>query len=71
MNKQSDLNQVGLIQGGGASLAQGFRDLRVSSASDQAGDQPQTVGFRQITEMVADETRAELWPARSVTAADR
>ena len=54
MNKQSDLNQVGLIQGGGASLAQGFRDLRVSSASDQAGDQPQTVGFRQITEMVAD-----------------
>ena len=54
MNKQSQVNQVNLMQAGGTSIAKGFRDLRVASASDVVGDQPQTVGMRQYLEKVVE-----------------
>ena len=53
MDAQSQLSQVSLIQAGGTAIANGFRDLRVASASDVVGDQPQTVGMRTLLETVA------------------
>jgi len=56
--KESDLAQVGLIQGAASVISKGWRDLSEQGASDVAGDQPLTTGLRSVFETVA-KTSAE------------
>ena len=52
--KEADLAQVGLIQGAAASLSDAWRDLSKIGATDVAGDQPLTAGWRETQQAVVD-----------------
>jgi len=52
--KEADLAQVGLIQGAAAGLSEGFKGLEKVGATDQAGDQPLTAGWRATVQATVD-----------------
>ena len=62
LGNETDLAQVGLIQGAGAGLSDGWQNLETSGATDVAGDQPLTVGWRATLQGVVDEAGNNLGP---------
>ena len=60
--KEADLAQVGLIQGAASGLAEGWKNLEQVGASDAAGDQPLTTGWRQTLEAVVQTSSNNFGP---------
>lgn len=59
---ETDLARVGLIQGAAAGLFDGWNALETAGATDVAGDQPLTVGWRGTLESVVAESAKNFGP---------
>lgn len=59
---ETDLAQVGLIQGAAAGLSDGWKNLEEAGATDVAGDQPLTTGWRATLEAVVQTSANNFGP---------
>ena len=65
--KQSDIAQVGLIEGATAGLTESFQTLSQVGADDSAGDEPLTTGFRASIQEIVTTTANNYGPQGQAT----